>query len=101
MGPEGMGGAGVAGGAGAASRGVLCGQAVVAGAGVQGVRAGVRAAALSDRARRPALGVSAAVVEPLPTDLLPPGRCAAVLTARLLKSASGCADPPPRRTRPR
>ena len=77
LGPEGMVGAAAAGGAGAVAGEAPDGEALGAGVGVQDVCKRLRAVAVSDRADGWAAGGSAAL-----------------LKAVLLKSASGCADPP-------
>src|SRR5262249_60637221 len=84
-------------GAGAAPGGEPLGAA----AGVQGVRQRLRAPAGPDRAGGAAAGLSAAVVEPAPADLLPGGSSTALLSGGPTKSESGCSDPPRRQARPR
>ena len=53
-----------------------------------------------DYPQRPQAGVPSAGLESLSTDLLPPGGRVALLTARHLKSESGCSDPRWLLTRP-
>ncbi len=84
----------VAGGVGALAAAAPGREALGAGAGVQDVRASVRAAAVSAGANGSEVGVPLVVVEPAPADLLAVGDGVALLTARSLKSGCGCPDPP-------
>ena len=78
VGPEGVVGAAAAGAAGTLAGEASGREALGVGPGVQDLREGVRAAAVSDRPDGPAAGVSVAGVEPAPADLLPVGRSAAL-----------------------
>src|SRR5262249_10047130 len=93
VGLEGVVGAAAAGGAGAGAGAARGAKALGAASGVKDVRDRLRGDPLPARADRAAAGVSVAVVEPAPADLLPPGGSVALLSAAALKSASGCADP--------
>src|SRR5262245_51744900 len=93
VGPEGVVGAAAAGGAGAVAGAAPGAEALGAAPGVQDVCERLRTDPLSDRAGGAAAGVSAAVLESAPADLLPLARPAALLSQATLKSASGCADP--------
>src|SRR5581483_3083431 len=93
LGPEGVVGTAAAGRAGAPSGQLPCGQAVGLAPGIQDVCAGLCAATVPDRAEWPTAGLSVALVEPLPADLFPVGRCAALSRPASTKSASGRADP--------
>src|SRR5260370_14770022 len=68
---------------------------------VQDVRERLRPTGVSGGAHGSETGVSSAVVEPIPTDLLPPCLRPAVLTSAPKKSESGCSDPPRHQERPR
>src|SRR5262249_30741885 len=92
--PQGVVGSVAAGSAGALAATASRGAAMGAGSGIQDVRAGVHAAAVSDRAHRPEAGVPLVVVESVPADLLAVGVRTPLLTPEILKSGSGCPDPP-------
>src|SRR5947209_877671 len=69
--PQGVVGAGAAGGAGAVAGAAPGGETLGAAAGVPGVGQGLRPPAVPAGARGAAAGLPAAVVEPLPAGLLP------------------------------
>src|SRR5271156_1869320 len=62
--------------------------------GVQGVCECLCEPAVPDHSHRPEVGLPVVELEPLPTDILPPAGCVAVLRLGFSKSESGCSDPP-------